>query len=115
MRRIVRRNLNEIQYDEFCDAHACEMEVIKQTSTSAIASGQTGCSKVLAHLVDELQEPGVAVELRLKIDQNHSDLKGGYAGLQSKDELLYQQVSHGNTEGVKKLRSEGAGLEVVEL
>ncbi|KAJ0672886.1 hypothetical protein HanOQP8_Chr13g0502151 [Helianthus annuus] len=30
---------------------------------------------------------------------------------QSKDELLYQQVSNGNTEGVRKLRSEGAGLE----
>ncbi|KAI3829057.1 hypothetical protein L1987_03171 [Smallanthus sonchifolius] len=30
---------------------------------------------------------------------------------QSKDELLYQQVSHGNTEAVRKLRSEGAGLE----
>nr|XP_043628365.1 putative E3 ubiquitin-protein ligase XBAT35 isoform X2 [Erigeron canadensis] len=30
---------------------------------------------------------------------------------QSKDELLYQQVSYGNTEGIKKLHSEGAGLE----
>ncbi|KAM0069484.1 putative transcription factor C2H2 family [Helianthus debilis subsp. tardiflorus] len=30
---------------------------------------------------------------------------------QSKDELLYQQVSNGTTEGVRKLRSEGAGLE----
>ncbi|KAI7742906.1 hypothetical protein M8C21_031331 [Ambrosia artemisiifolia] len=30
---------------------------------------------------------------------------------QSKDELLYQQVSNGTIEGVKKLRTEGAGLE----
>lgn len=45
---------------------------------SARASGQTGGSKVLTDLVEELQEPGVAVELRLKIDQNHADLKGGY-------------------------------------
>lgn len=30
---------------------------------------------------------------------------------QSKDELLYQQVSYGTTEGIKSLRSEGAGLE----
>ncbi|KAI3823464.1 hypothetical protein L1987_04900 [Smallanthus sonchifolius] len=30
----------------------------------------------------------------------------------SKDELLYQQVSHGNTEAVRKLRSEDAGLEL---
>ncbi|GKA43715.1 phosphoglucosamine mutase family protein [Tanacetum coccineum] len=44
---------------------------------SARASGQTGGSKVLTDLVEELQEPAVAVELRLKIDQNHADLKGG--------------------------------------
>ncbi|XP_027935721.1 putative E3 ubiquitin-protein ligase XBAT35 [Vigna unguiculata] len=30
---------------------------------------------------------------------------------QSKDELLYQQVSYGNTEGIKSLHREGAGLE----
>ncbi|CAJ1976435.1 unnamed protein product [Sphenostylis stenocarpa] len=30
---------------------------------------------------------------------------------QSKDELLYQQVSYGNTEGIKSLRREGARLE----
>ncbi|CDO99242.1 unnamed protein product [Coffea canephora] len=30
---------------------------------------------------------------------------------QSKDELLYQQVSYGNTEGIKALRRDGAGLE----
>ena len=48
---------------------------------SARASGQTGGSKVLTDLVEELQEPAVAVELRLKIDQNHADLKGGYVDL----------------------------------
>lgn len=31
---------------------------------------------------------------------------------QSKDELLYQQVSYGNVEVIKSLRNEGAGLEV---
>ncbi|KAL4567510.1 hypothetical protein LXL04_023095 [Taraxacum kok-saghyz] len=30
---------------------------------------------------------------------------------QSKDELLYQQVTYGNSEGIKSLRNEGAGLE----
>ncbi|PWA55813.1 Ankyrin repeat-containing protein [Artemisia annua] len=30
---------------------------------------------------------------------------------QSKDELLYQQVSYGNSEGIKTLRNEGAALE----
>lgn len=33
---------------------------------------------------------------------------------QSKDELLYQQVSYGNTEGIKSLHRDGAGLEVLE-
>lgn len=31
---------------------------------------------------------------------------------QSKEELLYQQVNYGNIEGIKALRSQGAGLEV---
>ena len=34
---------------------------------------------------------------------------------QSKDELLYQQVSYGNAEGIKSLRREGASLEVILL
>lgn len=33
---------------------------------------------------------------------------------QSKDELLYQQVSYGNTEGIKSLCREGAGLEWID-
>ncbi|KAK9991802.1 hypothetical protein SO802_026787 [Lithocarpus litseifolius] len=33
---------------------------------------------------------------------------------QSKDELLYQQVSYGNAKGIKSLRREGAGLEWVD-
>lgn len=31
---------------------------------------------------------------------------------QSKDELLFEQVNYGNTEGIKQLRRDGAGLEV---
>jgi hypothetical protein len=46
---------------------------------SARASGRGGGSKVLTDMVQGLQEPAVAVELRLKINQNHPDLKGGYA------------------------------------
>uniref|UniRef100_J3MKG9 phosphoglucomutase (alpha-D-glucose-1,6-bisphosphate-dependent) n=2 Tax=Oryza brachyantha TaxID=4533 RepID=J3MKG9_ORYBR len=34
-------------------------------------------SKVLTDLVEGLEEASVAVEIRLKIDQNHADLKGG--------------------------------------
>lgn len=44
---------------------------------SARASG--GGSKVLTDLLEGLEEPGFAVELRLKINQNHQDLEGGYA------------------------------------
>ena len=32
------------------------------------------------------------------------------AGIKSKDELLYQQVTYGNSEGIKSLRNEGAGF-----
>lgn len=35
-------------------------------------------SKVLTDLVEGLEEAAVTVEIRLKIDQNHADLKGGY-------------------------------------
>lgn len=44
---------------------------------SAKASGVGKGSKVLTDLVEGLQEPAVSAELRLKIDQNHEDLKGG--------------------------------------
>ncbi|MQL82329.1 hypothetical protein Taro_014809 [Colocasia esculenta] len=40
---------------------------------SGIATG----SKVLTDLVEGLEEAAVAVEMRLKIDQHHADLKGG--------------------------------------
>ncbi|XP_057957566.1 putative E3 ubiquitin-protein ligase XBAT35 isoform X2 [Malania oleifera] len=33
---------------------------------------------------------------------------------QSKDELLYQQVNYGNSEGIKELRRQGAGLEWID-
>lgn len=45
---------------------------------SARAAGLGAGSKVLTDLVEGLEEPAVAVELRLKINQSHSDLKGGY-------------------------------------
>jgi hypothetical protein len=39
-------------------------------------------SKVLTDLVEGLEEAAVTVEIRLKIDQNHADLKGGYVNYQ---------------------------------
>lgn len=38
-------------------------------------------SKVLTDLVEGLEEAAVTVEIRLKIDQNHADLKGGYVNI----------------------------------
>ena len=45
---------------------------------SARAAGEGSGSKVLTDLVEGLEEPKVALELRLKIDKNHSDLEGRY-------------------------------------
>ncbi|GJW73471.1 phosphoglucosamine mutase family protein [Tanacetum coccineum] len=59
---------------------------------SARASSQTGGSKVLTDLVEELQEPAVAVELRLKIDQNHADPKGGESDPLKKALVKYEGV-----------------------
>lgn len=50
---------------------------------STRASGLGGGSKVLTDLIEGLEEPAVAVELRLKINQNDPDLKGGYASVYS--------------------------------
>ncbi|KAK6933376.1 hypothetical protein RJ641_036270, partial [Dillenia turbinata] len=43
---------------------------------AARAFGMVGHNKVLIDLVKGLQEAEVVVELRLKIDQKHADLKG---------------------------------------
>lgn len=45
---------------------------------SARALGMGRGSKVLTDLLEGLEEPAVAVELRLKIYQNHADISGGY-------------------------------------
>lgn len=58
--------------------HAAPLQVkLLNKLASARAAGIGGGSKVLTDLVEGLQEPPVALELRLKINQNHPDLKGG--------------------------------------
>lgn len=52
---------------------------------SARASGKGVGSKVLTDLVEGLEEPAIAVELRLKINQNHPDLKGRYGAIYCSD------------------------------
>jgi len=57
----------------------CHLQVkILNKLAAARAAGQGSGSKVLTDLVEGLEEPKVALELRLKIDKNHPDLEGRY-------------------------------------
>ncbi|XP_059666065.1 uncharacterized protein LOC132311926 isoform X2 [Cornus florida] len=66
-----------LKENHWLDDGAYLMVKLLNKLASARASGISGGSKVLTDMVEGLQEPVVAVELRLKIDQNHADLKGG--------------------------------------
>lgn len=66
-----------LKENHWLDDGAYLMVKLLNKLASAKASGLGGGSKVLTDMVDGLEEPGFAVELRLKIDQNHADLKGG--------------------------------------
>ncbi|KAF5467115.1 hypothetical protein F2P56_016975 [Juglans regia] len=66
-----------LKENHWLDDGAYLMVKILNKLASARASGVGGGSKVLTDLVQGLLEPGVAVELRLKINQNHPALKGG--------------------------------------
>ncbi|KAL2899845.1 Phosphomannomutase/phosphoglucomutase [Bienertia sinuspersici] len=67
-----------LKENHWLDDGAYLMVKLLNKLASARASGMEGGSKVLTNLVDDLQEAAVTVELRLKIDQNHVDLKGGF-------------------------------------
>ncbi|XP_022879230.1 uncharacterized protein LOC111396873 isoform X2 [Olea europaea var. sylvestris] len=66
-----------LKENHWLDDGAYLMVKLLNKLAAAKASGMGVGSKVLTDLVDGLEEPGVAVELRLKIDLNHADLKGG--------------------------------------
>ncbi|KAH7547898.1 hypothetical protein JRO89_XS14G0034300 [Xanthoceras sorbifolium] len=66
-----------LKENHWLDDGAYLMVKILNKLASARAAGLDGGSKVLTDLVEGLEEPAVAVELRLKINQNHPDLKGG--------------------------------------
>uniref|UniRef100_A0A7N2R9N6 phosphoglucomutase (alpha-D-glucose-1,6-bisphosphate-dependent) n=2 Tax=Quercus lobata TaxID=97700 RepID=A0A7N2R9N6_QUELO len=66
-----------LKENNWLDDGAYLMVKILNKLASARASGMGGGSKVLTDLVQGLQEAAFAVELRLKINQNHPDLKGG--------------------------------------
>ncbi|KAL8159850.1 hypothetical protein V2J09_001387 [Rumex salicifolius] len=66
-----------LKENNWLDDGAYTMVKLLNKLASARASGVTGGSKVLTDLVGGLEEPNVAVELRLKIDSSHADLNGG--------------------------------------
>ncbi|XP_010253695.1 PREDICTED: uncharacterized protein LOC104594867 isoform X3 [Nelumbo nucifera] len=66
-----------LKENHWLDDGAFLMVKLLNKLASARALGTSGGSKVLTDLVEGLEEPAVAVELRLKIDQNHVDMKGG--------------------------------------
>ncbi|KAK4756086.1 hypothetical protein SAY87_009843 [Trapa incisa] len=66
-----------LKENHWLDDGAYLMVKLLNKLASARASGLSGGSKVLTELVEGLEEPVVAVELRLKINQTHPDLKGG--------------------------------------
>ncbi|TXG49537.1 hypothetical protein EZV62_025412 [Acer yangbiense] len=66
-----------LKENHWLDDGAYLMVKILNKLASARAAGLGGGSKVLTDLVEGLEEPAVAVEMRLKINQDHPDLKGG--------------------------------------
>ncbi|XP_022747002.1 uncharacterized protein LOC111296799 isoform X3 [Durio zibethinus] len=66
-----------LKENHWLDDGAYLMVKLLNKLASARASGRGDGSKVLTDLVDSLEEPAFAVELRLKINQSHPDLKGG--------------------------------------
>ncbi|CAK9169611.1 unnamed protein product [Ilex paraguariensis] len=66
-----------LKENHWLDDGAYLMVKLLNKLASARASGIGGGSKVLTDLVEGMEDPAVAVELRLKIDQNHADIKGG--------------------------------------
>ncbi|MBA0871591.1 hypothetical protein Goshw_027863, partial [Gossypium schwendimanii] len=67
-----------LKENHWLDDGAYLMVKLLNKLASARASGKGVGSKVLTDLVEGLEEPAIAVELRIKINQNHPDLKGRY-------------------------------------
>ncbi|KAL8052125.1 hypothetical protein ABFS82_06G189900 [Erythranthe guttata] len=81
-----------LKENNWLDDGAYLMVKLLNKLASAKASGLGAGSKVLTDLVEGLEEPGFAVELRLKIDQNHADLKGG--SFRAYGEAVLQHLSN---------------------
>ncbi|CAN6479351.1 unnamed protein product [Victoria cruziana] len=69
-----------LKENHWLDDGAYLMVKLLNKLASARASGAGKGSKVLTDLVEGLEEPGVAVELRIRIDQHHPDVTEGSFG-----------------------------------
>ncbi|XP_027363815.1 uncharacterized protein LOC113871158 isoform X2 [Abrus precatorius] len=84
-----------LKENHWLDDGAYLMVKILNKLASARASGKGGGSKVLTDLIEGLQEPAFAVELRLKIDQNHPDLKrGSFKSFREYGETVLKQLEN---------------------
>ncbi|KAG7555604.1 Alpha-D-phosphohexomutase C-terminal domain superfamily [Arabidopsis suecica] len=81
-----------LKENHWLDDGAYLMVKILNKLAAARAAGQGSGSKVLTDLVEGLEEPKVALELRLKIDKNHSDLEG--SDFREYGEKVLQHVSN---------------------
>jgi phosphomannomutase len=81
-----------LKENHWLDDGAYLMVKILNKLAAARAAGQGSGSKVLTDLVEGLEEPKVALELRLKIDKNHPDLEG--SDFREYGEKVLQHVSN---------------------
>ncbi|XP_058749740.1 uncharacterized protein LOC131622722 isoform X2 [Vicia villosa] len=101
-----------LKENNWLDDGAYLMVKILNKLASARASGVGGGSKVLTGLIEGLQEPGFAAELRLKINQNHPDLKGGSFREYGETVLKHLESSIGSDPNLQKAPVNYEGIRV---
>ncbi|KAK2457685.1 phosphoglucosamine mutase family protein [Trifolium repens] len=101
-----------LKENNWLDDGAYLMVKILNKLASARASGVGGGSKVLTGLIEGLHEPGFSVELRLKINQNHPDLKGGSFREYGETVLKHLENSIGSDPNLQKAPVNFEGIRV---
>ncbi|XP_045827384.1 phosphoglucomutase isoform X2 [Trifolium pratense] len=101
-----------LKENNWLDDGAYLMVKILNKLASARASGVGGGSNVLTGLIEGLQEPAFSVELRLKINQNHPDLKGGSFREYGETVLKHLENSIGSDPNLQKAPVNFEGIRV---
>ncbi|ESW15701.1 hypothetical protein PHAVU_007G094900 [Phaseolus vulgaris] len=101
-----------LKENHWLDDGAYLMVKILNKLASARASGKGGGSKVLTDLIEGLQEPAFAIELRLKINQFHPDLKEGSFREYGEDVLKQLEKSIGSDPSLHKAPVNHEGIRV---